>query len=288
MQPIDMKESKPGINLKFVVRGAALGISAAAILALLGLLIMLRGTQLFAPPGPTPVPPTISAPRGDMPRGPIGLSEYAQYRGHEYAHVGSGFLLQLASGDRVGVTTAHSLSLGDADRALTRVAFRIPGQTDNVVEFGTLYGPRGHASDLVNLSMDYVLLLVDSPIDASLLLSPDPRGGPQPGERVSLFSGAGGTPGERYELPGTVMSAGEQAVWILMDKESFSPAMMSGSPVISHHTGQVVGMAVAASPRLTRLYPPRYRILIGLHPIGSIVAKAQAARSFPILSDYQR
>jgi hypothetical protein len=101
------------------------------------------------------------------------------------------------------------------------------------------------------------------------------------------LSGVGDTLAERDELVGTVMSADKEAIWVLMDRESFSPAKMSGSPVISHHTGQVVGMAVAASPRLTRLYPPRYRILIGLNPIGAIVAKADGAAQFPAIRDYR-
>jgi hypothetical protein len=64
--------------------------------------------------------------------------------------------------------------------------------------------------------------------------------------------------------------------------------MMSGSPVLSHHTGQVVGMAIAASPRHFRPLVWRYRVLIGLHPIGSIVEKAQAARLYPAMSTYRR
>ena len=63
---------------------------------------------------------------------------------------------------------------------------------------------------------------------------------------------------------------------------------MSGSPFVSHHTGQVVGMAIAASPRHLRLIPPRYRVMVGMHPIGSIVKKANAADSFPAIGTYQR
>jgi hypothetical protein len=58
--------------------------------------------------------------------------------------------------------------------------------------------------------------------------------------------------------------------------ERFDPSLMSGSPLVSQHTGQVVGMAVAASPRRTRLY-------LGVHPIGSIVEKAESATEFPKL-----
>jgi hypothetical protein len=48
-------------------------------------------------------------------------------------------------------------------------------------------------------------------------------------------------------LDGTVQSVDDRAVWVLMD-DWFDPGHMSGSPFVSQHTGQVVGMAVAASP----------------------------------------
>jgi hypothetical protein len=276
------------LRLKFIVRGVLIGVPATVLVFLIGLMILLPQTPLGSPPAPTPLPPTIAAPRGKMPSGPVGLGEYAQYRGNEYVPVGSGFVLRLESGDLVGVTTAHSVALGDPDRPLERIALRVPGQPGYVAESGTLYGTPGRPMDGQNLSIDYVLLVVDGPVDPTLVLAPDPRGGPQPGERVSLLSGVGGGQGGRYELSGTVQSVNEGAAWVLMDKESFNPGMMSGSPFVSHHTGQVVGMAIAASPRHLRLIPPRYRVMLGMHPIDSIVEKAEAADSFPAISTYQR
>jgi hypothetical protein len=275
------------LNLKFVVRGVLIGVPAACLLFLIGLTILLPQTPLGSPPAPTPLVPTIAVPRGEMPSGPVGLAEYAQYRGNEYVRVGSGFVLVLESGDLVGVTTAHSVALGDPDRPPERIALRVPGQPGDVAEFDALYGAPGRPMDGPDLSIDYVLLLVSGPVDPALVLAPDPRGGPQPGERVSLLSGTGGGQGGRYELSGTVQSVDEGAAWVLMDKESFNPGMMSGSPFISQHTGQVVGMAIAASPRHLRLIPPRYRVMLGMHPIGSIVEKAEAADSFPAISTYE-
>jgi hypothetical protein len=51
---------------------------------------------------------------------------------------------------------------------------------------------------------------------------------------------------------------------------------MSGSPLVSQHTGRAVGMAVASSPR-------RGALLIGAHPIGSLVRLAEAANDYPRL-----
>jgi hypothetical protein len=162
------------------------------------------------------------------------------------------------------------VSIGNPEHPLERIALRVPGQTGLVGEFDTLRGQPGHRFTIHDMTVDYALLLVHQPIDPGLLLLPDGRGAPQPGERVSLYSGVGAR-----TLEGTVQSSSDKVVWVLMD-ERFDPSLMSGSPLVSQHTGQVVGMAVAASPRLNRLY-------LGVHPIGSIVEKAESATEFPKL-----
>ena len=65
-----------------------------------------------------------------------------------------------------------------------------------------------------------------------------------------------------------------------MDEE-FEPSGLSGSPFVSQHTGQVIGMAIATTRR-------GGKVLLGLHPIGSLVEKAQQAQTFPKISDYRR
>jgi len=99
---------------------------------------------------------------------------------------------------------------------------------------------------------------------------------------VSLFSGLGGDgddgDGQRV-LQGTVQSVSDTAVWVLMDKW-FNPALMSGSPFISQHTGQPVGMLISGTVRGRRL-------LLGAHPIGSIVHLAETATEFPRLNEYR-
>ena len=252
--------------------------------------------RTFSPPlEPTPLPPTLLAPRGEMPAGVVGLEEWAQYNGRDYELVGSGFFLQLSDGTVIGVTTEHaSAALGLPANTLELIAFAVNGQPGHVVEFDTLYGPPGAPRSGLDLSIDYVLLKVedplqgvkdplqgmDQPIDPALVLSPDPRGAPQPGERVSLFSGLGDGRGNRRELMGTVQSADAKGIWVLMD-DMFNAGRMSGSPLVSQHTGQVVGMAIAVVPRADR-------IEIGFHPIGHIVQVAEAAREFPKIAEYRR
>ena len=245
--------------------------------------------RTFSPPvEPTPLPPTLLAPRGEMPAGVVGLEEWAQYKGRDYELVGSGFFLQLSDGTVIGVTTEHaSAALGLPANTLEHIAFAVNGQPGHVAEFDTLYGPPGAPRSGLDLSIDYVLLKVgdppqgmDQPIDPALLLSPDPRGAPQPGERVSLFSGLGDGHGNRRELMGTVQSADAKGIWVLMD-DMFNAGRMSGSPLVSQHTGQVVGMAIAVVPRADR-------IEIGFHPIGHIVQVAEAAREFPKIAEYRR
>ena len=81
-------------------------------------------------------------------------------------------------------------------------------------------------------------------------------------------------------LYGTVHAVDRNGAWVLIDDE-FKPGLMSGSPFVSEHTGDVVGMAISAGQS-------EFGLMIGMHPIGSLVSKAEDAASFPLLIDYRR
>ncbi|MFQ6101297.1 MAG: serine protease [Anaerolineae bacterium] len=268
------------MNTRFVIRGFLIALPATLIGLTVGLALLIAQTPIGQPPDPTPLPPTILAPRGELPAGPVGLEEWAQYRGEPYVWAGSGFLIRLGDGEIVGVTAAHSVALGDPARPLEQIGLRVAGQADFVAEFDTLRGRPGKPLTPGDFTIDYVLLQATQSVDSSFVLTPDPRGAPQPGERVALFSGLGDGRGGQRVLEGTVQSVGDKAVWVLMDK-LFNPSLMSGSPFVSQHTGQVVGMAVAATLR-------RNRVLIGVHPIGSIVRQVETATEFPKIGEYRR
>ena len=235
---------------------------------------------------PTPLPPVIAAPAGPLPGGLAGVVELAQYGALDYQRVGSGFLLRLPAGTVIGVTTAHSVAglgaPGAPGSGLQRLAFALPGAARHLAEFTELYGPPGVPFSGADLSVDYVLLRAPATADASLAQAPDPRGAPQPGERVALFSGLGADGGARRVLLGTVISVGPAPTnaWLLMD-DSFDPGGMSGSPVLSGATGLVVGMAVAATRQ-------RRRTLIGLNLIEAILRHAIAATTFVAIASYAR
>jgi hypothetical protein len=262
------------MNLRFVVRGLIVALPVTLGIILIWTLLRIAGP----PPDPTPPPPIITAPRGKAPDGLVGLQEWAQYQSETYNLVGSGFLIRLSDGHIVGVTTAHSVSMGNPDHPLQQIALRVAGHEGFVAEFDTLRGRPGRPRTDMNLAVDYVLLETDSPIDPSMVLTPDSRGAPQPGERVSLYSAQIDARGEARVFEGTVQSVSEGGVWVLMDK-LFNPILMSGAPFVSQHTGQVVGMVVAGSPR-------RHRLLLGAHPIGSITQQAEAADEFLEISEY--
>ena len=253
---------------------------------LLALVLVLAATAVaitsinnarFPPLGPTPPRPVIDAPRGELPTDPVGLSEYTQYGNDEYNRVGCGFIISLTTHQLVGVTTAHSVSF-NASASLQRIALGVAGRSSFVAEFDRFHGLPGIARSGEDMSVDYVLLQAASanPIDPALTLRPDARGQPQPGERVTLYSGLNST----QIFSGTVQSAGPQAIWVVMDGP-VNPSGLSGSPFISQHTGDVVGMVIATTQRGDR-------ILLGAHPIGSLVRLAEAATEFPLISTYRR
>jgi hypothetical protein len=262
------------MNLKFVIRGLLLALPMAAMATLAWFLLQ---TPLSTPVGPTPLPPTILAPRGPLPALSVGLQEWTQYRGEAYHLAGCGFLLSLDDGQVVAVTTAHSVSIGNPNRLLERIALSVAGPDDPVGEFEVLWGQPGRPRSGEDMTVDYVLLRVDVPVEPGLVLHPDSRGVPQAGERVSLYSGLINDDGNQRVLEGTIQSTSDAAVWVVIDRW-FNPALMSGSPFVSQHTGEAVGMAVSASPRRTRL-------LIGMHPIASLVQLAQAATEFPRIAE---
>ncbi len=264
------------LNTGFVVRGVILALPVAIALIFVASLARIAGP----PPDPTPVAPTILAPRGGPPAGPVGLRAWARYRDESYNVVGSGFLLQLSDGQLVGVTAAHSVAIGNPDRPLEQIALGFADQAEFVAELDAFHGRPGQPRTGSDMAVDYVLLKTHQSLDTNMVLTPDPRGGPQPGERVSLFTDMGSASGGQRVLEGTVQSASDKAVWVLMDR-LFNPAMMSGSPFVSQHTGQAVGMLIAGTLRGRRL-------LLAVHPIGSIVALAESAEEFPRMAEYGR
>ena len=234
-------------------------IAVLAGIALGGAVILAAAPRLFVPRlPPLPPPPVITAPRGEPPTDVVAFEERV---GGSLA--GSGFLLELPNGDVIGVTTAHSLGEG----RFAPLAFVVAGRGDVVATFRTLYAPLGLPQTDSNLTIDYVLMKPDAPPDPTLVLRPDPRGGPQPGERVSLYSGLGDGQGGPRILHGTVEWVDAGGAWMRMD-ELFDPGLMSGSPMISQHTGRVVGVVIVMS-----WVPGTLRI--GINPIGEIVRAAQ-------------
>lgn len=267
---------KPRVNWKFVLRGGAF-----ALLSLILLLIVsgiLLRHQLAAPPaGALPARPIIAAPKGKLPGAPVGLMQWARYQGEEYRPVGCGFFFLLDDGTVVAAMAAHSVALDRRDHPLERIALGIAGEAGFIAEMDTLFGVPGKPRLGRGLSGDYLLLKVDQPIDPALVLAPDPRGGPQAGERVVLYSGLGDGAGGISLRMGTVQVVDKHGAWVVMD-EIFSPAGMSGSPFLSEHTGRVVGMALAATQREDGL-------VIGMHPIESLAEKALDAAVFERLAD---
>ncbi len=267
------------MNFGFILRASVLAIPSAVIISSVTLAVSSVRLVMGPPPDPTPPPPTISVPRGEIPSGNVAFQEWVQYRDEGYSMVGCGFLLALNDGHVFGVTTAHSARPGDPRRPLERI--RLHAQPSGyTVDFDAVYIPIGRPRDSDDLTVDYLLLHSDPDIDPAYVLWPDPRGAPLPGERVLLYKCLGGNGGGQHILGGTVQSVDGKAVWVLMDLP-FSLAQWSGSgsPLVSEHTGQVVGMLVAGTLR------ERW-MLLGMHPVRSLVQKAAAATVSVRLVDY--
>lgn len=230
--------------------------------ALYCLILTLPGVGQAPRPGVIAPPPVILVSPGPLPGG------YRAFRGvYNGGTFSCGFLLDLEDGRWVAVNAAHSIPhlspqtpaelwTPDGKRAAL-----LKGQ----IAYGQIFSQN-------RFSMDYVLWTVaeDTPLD--YFLKPDSRQQVEPGERVWVYSlrdnGAGGA----KLWPGAVMSAAPDAIWIQLE-DSFNPAGLSGCPVISQYTGRVLGMAVSGANQLP--------VVLGLHPMASLLEKAQAALPKP-------
>ena len=266
------------MNIRFVLRGSLLAM-VVVVVALVAVLFTIESKrEVSSLPPVAPAIPTLTVPRGALPTAAVGLIEWARYGVDGYRPVGRGFLFQIADGQVAGVTTAHSVSF-NSQPPLRNIALAQGKWSNPVIEFDTLRGDPGNARTGEDMSVDYVLLNVpiEHSIDPALILDPDPRGLPQAGERVALYTLINDQP---RVFQGAVLSAEPNAVWVVMD-EAFDPSGLSGSPFLSQHTGKVIGMAIATTKR-------GGKVLLGLHPIGSLMEKAKAARNFPKIADYRR
>jgi hypothetical protein len=262
------------LNWRFVLRGGVFALLIiAGLFAIAGL--ALRMHVIGPPDGPLPPLSTLTIPRGELPAEHVGLSEWAKYEGEGERLVGSGFFFILRDGTVIGATAAHSLALRSANTHLNQVAFTAPGNGQIRYELSALYGIPGKPRWGPNMNGDYVLLQTKGGIDPNLVLTPDPRGEPEPGERVVLYSGLG-----ELTYWGTVHTADAKGVWLLMDNP-FEPGRMSGSPILSAHTGNLVGMALAAAYRELGLF-------IGITSIENLVGHAERAELFPSLAEFTR
>jgi hypothetical protein len=258
------------------LRAAAVRVLAVLLAAVLALLLFvtlapgaLRRMVLPWIPGAAEIPafasippaPQISAPRGELPEGYAALSGRLEPGG---IGLGCGFLLALEDGRRAGVLTAHA-----APPKLPGLRARFYAPNGAAVGDLTRWEVRGQTFLRQRFSLDYSLWSVDPALPAEKFLEPDPRGGGQPGEAVTLYSPGDNGAGGSQRWAGRVMRVdGDEAIWIQLD-EAFDPRGSSGCPVLSQHTGKVLGMVVAG----THTAP----VVLGLHPIASLVEKIEAS-----------
>jgi hypothetical protein len=250
------------------------------IIALLLIALALPKLVASPPGGPVPTAPEISAPQGEIPSGAVSFQEWARYQDGEYELVGCGFIFRYDPAGVVAATTAHSVDL--RARVLEAIAFGLPDMAGLIFESKGFHGAPGRPRAFgLDMRVDYLLLEPPDWIHESQILVADPRGVPQPGEKVMLLTCGRRGVGSSGSWGGNVLEVSQSVIWIAMH-DQFNPAEMSGSPIISAHTGEAVGMAVAASQQPGRL-------LIGAHPIGSLVQKARQGRDSSIrMSEFRR
>ena len=208
--------------------------------------------------GAVPSPPVINAPRGQPPAGYLALTGVK-----DDLNFACGFLLELEDGSRVGVGTAHASWLKQG----TSAVFLTPGgdvfaELQEQIDYGQAFHYQEH------FTRDYVLWSLAPGSGPQEVLKADSRGQGQPGERVRVYGRLDDGNGGSINWPGVVMKVDPEVTWIQLE-DSFHLSGYSGCPVVSEHTGRVIGMVIAG-----RNHPP---IVMGLNPVWSLVEKARIA-----------
>ena len=260
---------EPSLNVRFVVRGLLVGLPVALLLATAAMAQFGWSATFGRPADATPLPPTISLPRGQTPPGQVTFEEWVSYADQLPSRVGCGFFLQANDAQVIGVTTAHSLALSDNGDSLESISFRLPHSGVDFATFAATLGPPGQARTGDDLTVDYALVVPTRSVGPAWVLEADPRGAPQPGERLTLVKCEADPHGQRVEMRGTVQTVTPQGFWVLMDDPATLSTMSgSGSPFFSQHTGKVVGMLIAGTIRADHA-------LFGAHHVESIVDLAR-------------
>jgi hypothetical protein len=253
------------IRLLIVLLIAVLGLvlilafNPGALRAIVALVPGIVEMPVFGSRSPVPV---INVPQGHLPGGFRAFTGW--FSG---ISISCGFLMELEDGRVVGVTAAHATA--PLPRGIPAEFYAPDG-----VLMASLKGQigRGQTFRQDHLSFDYVLWAVAENTDPMLFLKADLRYQGQPGEGVVVIGWPSDGAGGSIHWPGVVMKVTPEATWIQLEG-SFEPAGYSGCPVVSQYTGRLIGMAVVGANR-----PP---VIMGLHPVGSLLEKARTALASP-------
>lgn len=242
--------SRSHIRWGFILRGLLI---STLLLGAIGLTGFLWLRWISSPPALRSFPEASAA----------GIDPPTQSKGLQFQS--SGFLLQVDEGV-YAVTAVHSLMDFWGRGMPAVIPVMVPGDPVPLLLIETQGGDWGRPRWGRDLRVDYALFLLEQEVDPVWVLQPDQRGRAELGEGVWLHGGAG----NGADVPGGIVySVFAHAVWVVMDQQ-FSPWGMSGSPFISAETGAVVGMAIVTGQQDGHL-------VIGMHPIGSLVEKIEAA-----------
>lgn len=215
-----------------------------------------------------PDAPDIALPKGSLPDHRVAF-EVWNNADTVATRVGSGFFLRLPDGMVIGVTAGHTTKNNAGQFRPT--VFMQPNTDEVVASFSRVAAPIGNWQD-GGTAGDYLLMRADTPPAEALVLAADPRGAPQLGERLVVFSGVDKpSNAHREQFSGIAENVEIGSVIVRMDSLP-SPGMMSGSPVLSAHTGKVVGILVSGYWQFGRLTG------IGVNPIAIILAAARQSQ----------
>jgi hypothetical protein len=154
---------------------------------------------------------------------------------------GTGSFIRAPNGKIIGLTSAHFINFSGPQ--LLKVNW-LDIKTKKIIATSVKsWGMPGHEGSYepLDLSLDYLLLLVEGDIDSQSILEMDSRSNIAVGERI-WFPNKDAQAKEGYDLiEGKVSKTNPAYIFVKLDKK-IDLQSRSGTPIISQSTGKVIGI----------------------------------------------
>jgi hypothetical protein len=246
------------------------------LLQLLVAMLFANAAGCMAMPLPEEEPPHEPA-QVPTPTGPLVYQPALRWADGEVSLQGTGFLARKASGEAVGITSAHFINFDGP--ALEEAVWLDVITQEPAARFSRSFGKPGSkpARESTDRRCDYLIVFDETESLDLPLLELDMRLMPEVRERVWLPDKHDNAADGYLLVEGTVLQTDENHSVVRLDRR-IPMQSQSGSPIISQKTGKVLGTWSGGSQNESHTF-------IFLTPASAILKAMREAKDRPLLSE---